>query len=152
MIVPVSTFRFDTFHVEPSTTFAERFAYARVLRHFFGGDAPGNAEIGKAAERTGQWVTKWAESSTPPRDFEVHRPVTAYLLTPVTGRDADLDERWLFRNQGEPPYPDLWEIWVSIRRLRLTRMPKPIKPQDLPRLVAERYAQVYGTKKKPSAK
>lgn len=63
---------------------------------------PGNAEIGEAVGRTGPWVTKWAASDTPPRDFEVHEPMARFL---------GVEELWLFRNSGEPPEPELWAVW-----------------------------------------
>lgn len=102
------------------------------------GDAPGNAEIGKAAERTGQWVAKWAESETAPRDFEVHTPVTEYLLTPVSGREVSLDERWLFRAQGDPPHPELWKIWINARRSVGQTPHVPVREKDRERNVTRR--------------
>lgn len=95
-------------HVPRETaTFSERLAYARWLKHFTSGSAPGNAEIGRAVDRTGPWVTKWADSETPPPDYRVHRPLAAFL---------GVEEAWLIRDEGEPPRRDLWQAWIEERR------------------------------------
>jgi len=98
------------------TTFAERLAYARLVFHYRTGKAPGNAEIARSAGRTGEWLTKWERSPTPPRDYTVHAPIAAYL---------GADERWLFRGEGEPPMPQLWEEWyapdAAVERLKRPR-------------------------------
>jgi hypothetical protein len=92
--------------VAPSETFADRFAFARLVRHFRTGKSPDNAEIGRAVARTGQWVTKWAESLEPPTDFRVQEPLASFL---------GVDVRWLFRGEGEPPMPELWARWLAER-------------------------------------
>lgn len=89
-----------------SPDFAERLAYARLLRHFRTGEAPGNAEIGRAVGRSGPWVTKWAQLHDPPRDYTVHAPLAAFL---------GVEERWLIRGQGSAPDPELWNRWREMR-------------------------------------
>lgn len=97
---------YDTaFYVK--STFAERLAFARLVHHYRSGESPGNAEIGRAVERTGPWVTKWAKSSEPPTDFRVHAPLAAFL---------GVEERWLIRDQGDPPMVELWRRWLADRR------------------------------------
>lgn len=92
--------------------FAERLAYARILVHFRLGRCITNTAIGAAVDRTQPWVTKWAKSSKPPKDFQVHEPLAAFL---------GVDEMWLIRGQGEPPERDLWDRWVSSRATKLVR-------------------------------
>lgn len=77
-----------------------------MLLHFTSGECPANAEIGRAVERTGPWVTKWAKSATPPRDYEVHAPLADFLGVP---RD------WLIEGKGDPPRLDLWTVWLQER-------------------------------------
>lgn len=89
--------------------FAERLAFARVLMHFRRGRCVTNTEIGAAVERTQPWVTKWAKSATPPKDYEVHRPLAAYL---------GVEESWLIRGEGDPPDVDLWDRWIAMRAKR----------------------------------
>jgi hypothetical protein len=98
-----------TCNVAP-TGFSDRLAFARLVFHYRTGRAPSNAEIADAAKRTGEWLTKWAKSATPPRDFTVHGPVAGFL---------QVDERWLFRGEGEPPMPRLWEEWLAGRTRRV---------------------------------
>ena len=93
------------FHVAPST-FAERFGYARWLRHLASGESPGFAEIGRAVERTGVAVSAWRDAVELPPDWRVHEPLSSFF---------GVDERWLIRDQGEAPRPDLWEVWIAAR-------------------------------------
>lgn len=86
--------------------FAERLAYARMLVHFRTGRCLSNTEIGGAVKRTQPWVTKWARSPTPPRDFEVHRPLASFL---------GVEEDWLIRDEGKAPESELWEKWLQER-------------------------------------
>ena len=86
--------------------FGERLAYARLLVHFRSGRCLTNTEIGAAVERTQPWVTKWAKSAKPPRDYEVHAPLAAFLA---------VDERWLIRGEGTAPESELWERWIAAR-------------------------------------
>ena len=74
--------------------------------HFRTGRCVTNTEIGDAVGRTQPWVSKWAKSNNPPRDFEVHEPLATFFA---------LDERWLIRGEGKPPEIDLWDRWISSR-------------------------------------
>jgi len=99
--------------------FAERLAYARLLVHLRTGRCVTHTEISEAVGRTQPWVTKWARSATPPRDYEVHRPLAAFL---------DVDEAWLVRGEGSAPEPELWERWLAAPPPR----PAPRPPASLP--------------------
>lgn len=72
--------------------------------HFASGECPGNAEIARAVNRTGPWLTKWAKSAKPPRDYEVHAPLAAFL-----GVERD----WLIDGKGEAPGGALWAAWLK---------------------------------------
>lgn len=80
---------------------------------------PGNAEIGEAVGRTGPWVTKWAASDTPPRDFEVHAPMARFL---------GVDELWLFRSAGDAPEPELWAVWEMFGVERAAALQRRTQP------------------------
>lgn len=104
------------------TTFAERLAFARLVRLWRTGLYAGNAEIARAVGHTGQWMSKWAGSETPPPNYLAHAPLAAYL---------EVDERWLIRGEGEPPRPDLWAIWIEDQRRRTlpaSATPPRVKP------------------------
>jgi hypothetical protein len=92
--------------------FSDRLAYARLLVHFRTGRCVSNTEIGAAVERTQPWVTKWAKSAKPPKDFEVHAPLAAFFA---------VDERWLMRGEGDPPEVELWERWQAGRDATLAK-------------------------------
>lgn len=109
----------------PETTFAERLAYARALRHIRTGEAPSDAEIGKAVDRVPQWVTKWKQSETPPKDYRVHAPLAEFLEVPV---------EWLRDGSGDPPEPDVWALWVAARREIATQRVAEPTPEPYPRL------------------
>ncbi len=49
----------------------------------------------------------WETLAEPPTDWRVHAPLAAYL---------GVDERWLVRDEGEPPRPELWAAWIKERR------------------------------------
>lgn len=90
------------------STFGIRLGYLRWLRHLIDGAAPAWADIGRAINYTGEGVSKWQVNETPPVDYTVHRPLAAFF---------DLkDDRWLIHNEGDPPQPDLWKIWLRYRR------------------------------------
>lgn len=105
------------------STFSERFGFARWLRHLTTGESPGFAEIGRAVERTGPAVGAWLQSDDPPPDWRVHEPLATYF---------GVDERWLIREQGEPPRLDLWEVWIAARRGKDQMRPGAFMPD--PRL------------------
>lgn len=88
------------------STFGERFGYACWLYYLREGKAPAYAAIGRVAGRTGEAVGMWMNAKEPPSDFKVHEPAASFL---------GIDERWLFREEGEPPRPDLWEVWIAAR-------------------------------------
>lgn len=102
----VSTPISDWCHVARST-FGERLGYARWLYHLVTGEAPAYAEIGRATGRTGQAVSGWMGVAESPADYRVHAPTAEFL---------GVDERWLFRDEGEPPRPELWKEWIKERR------------------------------------
>lgn len=89
------------------STFGERFGYACWLYYLRNGRPPSYAAIGREASRTGEAVSAWASAEQPPADFKVHAPTAEFL---------EVDEMWLFREQGDPPKPDLWKVWLSERR------------------------------------
>lgn len=89
------------------TTFAERFAYACLIRHYRAGKAPTNAEIGRAVQRTGQWVLKWSEATEAPTDYRVHAPLAEYL---------GVDRQWLIEGKGPAPEPGFWAGWLELHR------------------------------------
>lgn len=97
------------------STFSERLAYARLLHHFFAGEPVGNAEIGRVVNHSGQWVTGIADKDSPPKDFNVQKPIAELL-----GVRAE----WLFKNEGEPPRPEMWKLWIRVRRARPRQLPK----------------------------
>lgn len=147
MIVTLSTVSFRLVTVSNTvadSTFAERLAFARVLMHFRTGEAPTNADIGRAVDRTGQWVTKWAESDTPPRDYEVHAPLAKYLAVPET---------WLIRDDGLPPREDLWADWLAERRAFGDGSESPIPTLERESFEEEQPpARATGTAGRPGAK
>lgn len=99
----------------PPSTFADRLAYARLVRHYVTGRDPDNAAIGKAVGFTGQWATKWASSPTPPPDYfkgkAIHAALAAFL---------EVDKSWLIDGSGDPPRPELWDDWFARRRSERT--------------------------------
>lgn len=99
-----------------SPSFAERLGYARWLRHLLTGEAPSHAEIGREVHRTGQAVSGWSAAAEPPSDWKVHAPLAAYL---------GMEEKWLIRNEGPPPRPELWREWLVARRLDPVRKEAP---------------------------
>jgi hypothetical protein len=98
--------------------FAERLAFARLLTHFRTGRCLSNTEIGAAVGRTQPWVTKWAKSATPPRDYEVHAPLAGFL---------GVDERWLIRGEGDAPELELWNRWRDEREATAPQATRPAK-------------------------
>jgi hypothetical protein len=112
--------------VKPST-FAERLAYARWLYHGARGEVLSNTDIATAVKRTQPWVTKWADSDTPPRDYEVHEPLATLL---------GVDERWLIRGEGNPPRAELWDEWSKARRRQVRHEP-PVE-NEFPRSARKR--------------
>lgn len=112
-----------------SSSFAVRLAYARWLYHFRHGEAPSNAAIGKAADRTGQWVTGIADKTEPPTDYRVHRLLSEFFEVP---------EGWLFRNEGAAPMPALWAQWYAQRTgttpnpaAAMGYVPRPLPPDRI---------------------
>jgi hypothetical protein len=104
----LSTVINETCHVAHSL-FSERFGFARWLKHLTDGDPPGWAEIGRAVGRTGQAISGYSEEAEPPIDFRVHAALAEFL---------GVDERWIIRDEGQAPMPELWEVWISARRKR----------------------------------
>lgn len=116
----------EAFHVTHST-FAERFGYALWIKHLRDGDAPSFAEIGRAVDRTGPAVSAWRNSEEPPPDYRVHPPMAAYF---------DIDERWLIRDEGVAPEPELWTRWLRERRRRGAKQSRGVpatRPGDVQR-------------------
>jgi hypothetical protein len=66
----------------------------------------------------------------PPVDFRVHRPVAAFL---------GVEERWLFRAEGEAPEPALWAAWCANASLRATGEDAPADDRPTYLRVAEQY-------------
>jgi hypothetical protein len=93
--------------------FAERFGFAMWLRHLITGEAPSYAEIGRAVTKpgekalTGQAVGAWAEREKAPRNWELHKPLATFFA---------VDKDWLVDDDGDPPRPELWEVWIAERR------------------------------------
>lgn len=96
----------NMFHVTPSTTFADRLAYARFLMHMRTGEAPSNAAVARAVGRANAWVTEIARRREAPTDYRVHRPMAEFLGVP---------EAWLVRAEGSVPEPELWKRWQAAR-------------------------------------
>lgn len=96
----------NRFPVAPPA-FGERLGYARWLKHLTDGVAPAHAEIGREVGRTGPAVGAWMDEEEPPTDYRVHGPLAAFL---------GVDERWLIKNEVEPPRPELWKAWIAERR------------------------------------
>lgn len=118
--VPQSESRNDT-----ASTFAERLAYARWIRHLSSGAAATNAEIGRAVKRTGQAITGWSVREAPPPDYlnnkPLHSPLAAFL---------GVDERWLISGEGDPPEPELWKQWRALRTQPLRQVAKGVRSQE----------------------
>lgn len=91
------------------STFADRFGYVRWIAHLRTGESPGFAAIAKAIGRTGPAVGAWTEAIDPPPDYRIHEPLARYF---------DCSERWLIREEGEPPRPALWPVWLKDRKER----------------------------------
>lgn len=89
--------------------FSERFAYALWIAHLVRGETPTYTLIAEAVGKTQPWVTKWAKSDEPPTDYRVHEPLATFF-------GASID--WLIKASGEPPRPDLWDVWMEERRKR----------------------------------
>lgn len=96
--------------------FGERFGYGRWLKHLTDGVAPTHAEIGRAVDRTGPAVGAWLLEAEPPSDWKVHTPLAELL---------GLEEKWLIRDVGPPPRPELWREWLVARRLDPVRKEAP---------------------------
>lgn len=99
-------------HVAHST-FADRFGYVRWLAHLRTGESPGFADIARAIGRTGPAVSAWTVADDPPPDYRIHEPLARYF---------ECAERWLIRDDGEPPRPELWKVWADARRADVPRL------------------------------
>lgn len=107
-------------HVAPvmASTFGQRFGYARWLYHLRTGDAPTNKAIAEQVGRSAPAVGAWVVAEAPPPHYITHAPLAAFF---------ELDERWLLRGEGDPPYPELWKEWLAARE-REAREPKDATP------------------------
>lgn len=93
--------------------FGHRFGYALWLHHLRSGRVLPWAKIGEAVGRSGQAVSAWPELEDAPTDWRIQEPLSELL-------SASVD--WLIKDEGEPPMPDLWKVWIAERR-RAQRMP-----------------------------
>lgn len=93
--------------------FWERLAYARFRYSAYHGHEPGNAEIGRAVDRSGQAISAWDGRDLPPPDYidgkPLHQPLADFLEVPKT---------WLIGGDGDPPDGDLWKYWQALRAHR----------------------------------
>lgn len=116
----------------PTTTFGERFGYAKWLYHLRKGYQPGHAEIGDAVGREGQAVTHWADREAPPPDYRDGKPLHAPLA-----EFLQVDKAWLIDGAGEPPLPELWERWIERARSgQHTKPPKSTPAMGSPKRAA----------------
>lgn len=95
--------------VPHTSTFAERFAFARLLYHWREGAEPSQSAVAEAVGMTQPGVRPWYDREDPPKDWTVHKPLAEAL---------GVDPAWLIQNQGAPPKPHLWEEWIKERRKR----------------------------------
>lgn len=95
------------------SAFSERFGFAMWLRHLIRGEAPSYAEIGRAVAKSGdkamsgQAVGAWAHREAAPKNYELHKPLATFF---------DVPKDWLVDDDGEPPRPELWDVWIAQRR------------------------------------
>lgn len=94
------------FHVA-RTRFGHRFGFALWLHHLRTGRALPWSKIGEAVGRTGQAVSAWPEQEEAPTDWKIQEPLSQLLGASV---------EWLIKDQGEPPMPDLWDVWLRTRQ------------------------------------
>lgn len=129
------------------TRFRDRLGYARWRYHLRHGAYPGNAEIARAVDVTGPWVTKWSQRDDAPDSRGLGRALSAFLECP---------ESWLMDDEGEPPDPDLYERWRVARGYpapkRVSRTPLldalPDMPEDLEDVTPGRVAPAPARRRK----
>lgn len=86
-----------------------RLGFLLWLKHLSEGEPPSYKEVGEAVGRTGVTVSAWRGFEEPPSDYKLHGPLEHYFGAPA---------KWIVDGAGDPPQPDLWKIWVKMRRVR----------------------------------
>lgn len=106
--------------------FARRLAYVRWLRSI--GRRPETDRELAAAWGVGEkWLAKWKNSERPPEGRSEALAIEA-ALEPV-----GVPISWLYDEKGEPPLPDLWEIWCAAGEQVLPAGAKLETAQPMPR-------------------
>lgn len=91
------------------STFGVRFGYLRWLKHLKDGEPPSLNAIGEAVGRHGVTVGEWRDKERFPNVRGLDAELSRYFGAPPA---------WIADGEGEPPQPELWKIWVKLRRVR----------------------------------
>lgn len=103
-----------------STGFDDRLAYLRWLRSAGRPKAETDDELAVALGVGKKWLDKWKRRSDSPDGRDEEKSIRQSLGDAVT--------RWLYDDEGDPPKPDLWKVWIRALRARPTELPATAFP------------------------
>lgn len=95
----------------PAPSFGERYAYVIWLRAAGRLNAEGDNDVAAGADVTRQWIQKWRRRDQAPNERLMTRNLVRFLENPI----GPLED-WLLDGVGEPPRPELWQVWSEARR------------------------------------